>query len=86
MFEEHEKKQLNAVHEKDLDSLLEKIHLLEAFSAGKLQCKFCKTTITKENLYSILPESGTFNLICDKPECVNALLSYLEERKRSKTG
>lgn len=74
-------KSLKAVHENDLDNLLEKIGKKADLEVGNLKCKFCDTKITKENLYSILPESGTFNFICENSECVNALLVYLDERK-----
>lgn len=82
---DNENKQLNAVYEKDLDNLLRKMGIKEDFDAGKIKCKFCKETISKENLHSILPQASAFNLICDKPECVIALAEYLDERKKVKT-
>jgi len=79
---ESEKRQLNAILQQDVGDLLSKFGLLEAFSTGQLRCKFCKDHITEDNLYSVLPESGTANLICDKPDCVAALLLYLDTKKR----
>src|SRR5688572_20455270 len=74
-------KSLKAVHENDLDNLLEKISKKTDLEEGRLKCKFCSTPINKDNLYSILPEAGAFNFICENSECVNALLVYLDERK-----
>ena len=77
---EQEKKKINAVHERNLVVLLEKIGLFEKVTAGLVKCKFCTNLITPENIHSILPESGGFNLVCDKPECVNELMQYLNEK------
>lgn len=78
------KKQLNAVHERDLGTLLKRFGVQEKFNEGILSCKFCKISVTKENIYSVLPEAGMVNLICDKPDCVTQLLGYLEEKNRTK--
>jgi len=78
------KKIVNAVHEKDLEALLEKIGLKDAFISKQINCKFCKQIVDINNIYSVLPESGTFNIVCDKPVCITFLLQYLEERKKTK--
>lgn len=82
---ENESKQLNTVHEKDLDNLLSKIGVKEKFDAGQMNCKFCKEPVNKNNLYSVFPESASINMVCDKPVCVSALMEYVEEKKKSKT-
>jgi len=81
---EKEKEQVSAVHEKDLVILLEKLGIKEKFVAGELHCKFCDNVINKENIYSVFPESGGINLICDEPECITKLLEYIGEKKRIK--
>lgn len=84
-FMEQEKKQINAVHEKDLVGLLERLDVKEKFINNELHCKFCDSIVNKGNIYSVLPESASINLICDKPECITKLLEYLEEKERTKT-
>lgn len=79
------KKELNAVHEKDLETLLEKVNLKADFIDRKLKCKFCGEIVDINNIYSVLPQAGMFNLICDKPDCITLLLQYMEERKKTKT-
>lgn len=78
-----EKKQVNAIHEKDLEGVIRNIGLWQKLEGGELKCKFCKTTITLENLYSIIPESGMFNTICDRPECIAQLNMYLSEKSKN---
>ncbi|MFA5792176.1 MAG: hypothetical protein WC884_04050 [Candidatus Paceibacterota bacterium] len=78
---DQEKKTLNTVHENDLKNLLEKFGLLGKVISGSVKCKFCDKTITLDNLHSILPESGNFNLICNSSDCVNELIVYLNEKK-----
>ena len=74
-------KKLNTIHEKDLQNVLIKIGLFEDLQKGILRCKFCGEKIELQNIYSILPESGSFNLVCDKPECISKLIQYLNEKK-----
>lgn len=76
-------RQMNTVHERDLNNLLEKLGVKEKFEHNELQCKFCKQIVNKTNIYSILPESGAVNLICDKPECISSFFEYLDEKKKT---
>lgn len=73
-------RELMAIHENDLSKLLQQVGLSEAFERGEILCKFCKTSITPENLYSILPESGSFNFVCTKEECVGKLLEHMDNK------
>ncbi len=73
---------LHAVHDDDLDSVLQALGLTQAFAKGELPCKFCNDVITRQNLHSLLPESGAVKLVCDKPDCVRSLLRYLDDRKK----
>lgn len=78
---ENDKKEIKAVHERDLDILLEKIAKKDDFHAGNIKCKFCKEVITKENLYSLFSESGSVNFICDKPLCIAEFMDYAANKK-----
>lgn len=73
---------INAIHSRDLDKFLRQVGLLEQFNAGQVTCKFCKGAITRENLYSILPESGAFNFICERGECVRKLFEHMDDKKK----
>ncbi|OGY38651.1 MAG: hypothetical protein A2418_02895 [Candidatus Brennerbacteria bacterium RIFOXYC1_FULL_41_11] len=81
---DRENKEINAVHERDLDNLLQRLGVKDKFDAGEFLCKFCKEAVTKENLYSILPESGGINFVCDKPACVIAFTEYTAEKEKNK--
>lgn len=82
---DEDKKQLNAVHERDLGTLLKQFGIQEKFDNNELLCKFCKEMVNKDNIYSVLPEAGMFNLICDKPDCITQLMEYLGEKNITKT-
>lgn len=71
---------IDALHERDIDKFLVQEGLLSAFQSNEILCKFCKTKISKENIYSILPESGAFNFVCQKNDCVAKLLEHLDEK------
>lgn len=81
-----EKKEINTVHERDLDNLLQRLGIKDKFDANKFKCKFCKDIITNDNIYSVLPESGGINFICNKPPCVIEMTEYLTEKNRNKRG
>jgi hypothetical protein len=83
---ESDEKEIDAIHEQDLESVLKKLGFYEQMIQGILKCKFCGSQITMENLHSILPHSSGFSFICDKPECVQKLVEYLEEKNKTKLG
>lgn len=69
---------LKAVYSTDLDCLLSNLGLLEKFNNGNCTCRFCHTTISRDNLYGIVP-SGEIEFCCNHPACV---LSLSEEAKQ----
>lgn len=73
---------VHAVHDDDLQAVLEALGLAGAFAKGELHCKFCLEVVTWDNLHSLIPDSGSIKVICDKPECSKALLQFLNERGR----
>ncbi|MBS4040668.1 MAG: hypothetical protein KGZ81_08715 [Flavobacteriales bacterium] len=75
------KRNLNAVHDKDLNQLLKNLGLMEKMNEGKLKCKFTGTPIDFENLYSIFPESGDIKVVCDSPEAIKLFTDYVNEHK-----
>lgn len=74
------KSNLNAVHDKDLEKLLENLNLKEKLEKGELKCKFTGEIITLDNLHSIFPESGTIKLVSDSPDAIKQLSEYLNEK------
>ena len=78
---DNDKKEIKAVHERDLDNLLTKISKKDDFYSGYLKCKFCKEIITKQNLYSLFTESGSINFICDKPKCIADFMNHVENKR-----
>ncbi len=73
------KERVKAVHDQDLERLLDRLGILNKFKQGKLKCKFCKAAITSENLHSIFPQSGNIKVVCDRIECVKELSNLLRE-------
>jgi hypothetical protein len=72
---------IDAVHERDLEKLLADMGKLEEFKQGRVLCKFCGDRITTANIYSILPESGSINFICQKPECIAQLFEHMDGKR-----
>ncbi len=78
-FRELEKQSVKAVHDDDLDALLESLGVRSRFLNGEITCKFCRGIVTKENLHSLFPQSGDIKFVCDRRECVEELTSLLRE-------
>jgi RNA recognition motif-containing protein len=72
---------LNAIHDDELLSLIEKLGLKDKLSQGKLKCKFTGTIITFDNLYSIFPESGDIKFVSNNPDAIKLFTEYVNEHK-----
>ncbi|ETB63823.1 TPA: hypothetical protein DIC38_02215 [Candidatus Nomurabacteria bacterium] len=80
MYMELDKKDIDVIHEDDLIDVLKKIGFYDKLLENKVICKFCNSTITLENIHSILPQSDTFSFICDNPTCIETLIKYLDNK------
>ena len=67
---------IHAVHDDDLQAVLEALGLARAFDKGELHCKFCGAVVDGANLYSIFPDGGDLKVACDKADCVKAMLRH----------
>jgi len=74
---------VRAVHDDDLRAVLEALGLAGPFERGELHCKFCGDVVTWDTLQSLLPDSGSIKLVCNKPECGKLLLQYINERQKA---
>lgn len=70
---------LKAVYSSDLDSVLENLGLAEKFINGCIICRYCQRTITKENLYALMPVNSAIDFCCNQPKCI---LSLAEEAQK----
>lgn len=73
------KHKINAVHDDDLEKLLEKLGLLDKIKSGQIKCKFTGTIISLNNLYSIFPQSGSIKVVCDSPIAIKLFTEYCNE-------
>jgi len=69
--------EIKAVHDDDLDNLLQSLGILERINSGKIKCKFCGGVVTKESLHSLFPQSGDVKVVCKSPSCMKSLRDYL---------
>ena len=63
------KKEIRAIYEKDIDSFLMKLELLEPLERGELFCSTCNELINKENFKFVYVENGEIKICCNKIEC-----------------
>lgn len=77
------KENIQAVHEQDLEKILEGLDLLDKFKHGELKCNFCRSRITFDNLHSFFPQSGDIKFVCTNSNCFRKLSKLLREGKVS---
>ncbi len=72
---------IKAVHDDDLNNLLENLGLLAKFNSGQIKCAFCGDVVNFGNLHSLFHHGGIIKMSCSKPVCVMSMMSKLEEKK-----
>lgn len=82
------KKTIKAVHVADLDAVLDKLGMGEAFRNGEIRCAVCADTVVHDNAGSIKFTNGMPSLVCSKVACYGAVMPAImggdtEEGSRS---
>ena len=70
MKQERPTSPLRAVYDDDLDTLLDNLKISRDLEAGRLRCRVCGASVTRDNLLALVPDSGAVTLICTKPACL----------------
>jgi hypothetical protein len=73
-----EKHVIRAVHEQDLQDLLESLGLTELMARGELRCGICGSTINLDNLLCIYPSGDEVKVCCKNQVCYKSVLSEAE--------
>ena len=69
-----EREKVSAVHDQDLEGLLETLGLLEAIQNGTVKCDVCGETVKLENILCVFPAGKSVGIGCDRPECARQVL------------
>lgn len=75
-----DKERIKAIHDDNLIALLKNLKLYDDIMARKIKCKFCKESISLDNLSAIIPDSGNIGFACDSPKCLARFNSFLNEK------
>lgn len=73
-----ENKNINLVHDSNLEEFLGKLEILDDFNNNKKKCKFCRNIVNSVNLHSLFKESSDVKLVCDSPECIKEAILYFK--------
>lgn len=71
------KKTIKAVHVADLEAVLGKLGMADAFRSGDIKCDVCADTVTADNAGSIKFTKGVPSLVCSKVPCYGAIMETL---------
>jgi hypothetical protein len=63
-----------AVHEKDLETFLASLGILDAIENRTLTCISCGDIVTLDNLGCVMPMNGEVRVCCEKPSCLSGTL------------
>ncbi len=75
----NDREKINAVHDDELVNFLMGIDMYHPVIGGVCKCKFCKKTITLQNITTVFPESGEIKFVCDDMKCALKFRKYLQE-------
>ncbi len=73
------KSTISAVHDDDLIGFLSGLGVLADVKYGKAACKFCRQSVTLDNLIAVFPESGDIKFVCDRTGCLSKLAEHRTE-------
>jgi hypothetical protein len=65
---------IHAVHDDDLDAVLDRLGLGGQLRGGDLRCTICGETVTRGTLQALIPDSGAIKVLCSKPSCLKRLI------------
>lgn len=65
---------IEVMHERDLKNLLEEFGKYNDFKNNKLLCRFCKNSISMNNIYGILITESDIEFFCDDEFCYKKYL------------
>lgn len=71
------KKTIDAVHIVDLEPILDKYGMADAFRAGEVKCTVCGDTVMPDNAGSIKFTNGVPTLVCSKVPCYGKIVSAI---------
>ena len=63
-----------AVHDSDLDDLLEALGILDLLESGKLRCGICQKKVTRENFYCVYSDRRKVKICCNEIQCYDKLI------------
>ena len=73
-------KRLKAAYKEDIPFILEKLNMRKEVEDGLVYCTQCGKTISLNNLGVIIPkEGGRVESICNDPECIEQINTYVTE-------
>ena len=72
---------IKAVHEMDVEGILERFGQLEELKNGTYQCIICMQTLTLENLGSLKRVGEKLVFSCDKIACCHQILVNSNSRR-----
>lgn len=65
---------IKAVHDQDLQLLLDSLGLTEQINEGKMKCGICGTPIDMNNLLCVYPSGEMIKVCCNNNECYGSVL------------
>lgn len=74
---------IKAVHENNLEKVLEELGMLTAVKEGTVVCKFCGKKLTQENIQCLYPKNDEIVFCCDEIKCFQKALEDSGSEKRN---
>lgn len=72
---------IRGLFDDNVKTFLESISLYDSLIEGNIKCHFCDEIISLDSFRCVFPYEKEIKFCCDKIECFQLVLKYLEEIK-----
>lgn len=69
-----QRERVHAIHERDLESILTDLGLLDEILAGSLYCSLCDSPLTLDTIQCLYMDEDNIRLCCTRVDCYERLL------------
>lgn len=72
-FFKKRKSEIKAVSNKEIESYLKSLGLLDSISSGKKRCSSCGDILDIDSVQAIIPKENEIKILCNKSSCVKKI-------------
>jgi hypothetical protein len=77
----HNRVKIPAIHDRDLETVLRDLGILDKVTSGEILCSICGTPLTLDTIECLYMQGADLKLCCRQIECCKLVLNSTESTK-----